>query len=78
MFRTVSDPRAPILIEGFNISQMIPPAYAPSGNVAREAYSRDVLQTTFTIEPGETVVVGTSKLEGADDAVIVLLTAIQN
>ncbi len=78
MFRTVSDPRAPILIEGFNISQMIPPAYAPSGNVAREAYSRDVLQTTFTIEPGETVVVGTSKLEGDDDAVIVLLTAIQN
>ncbi len=77
-FRTVSDAQAPILIEAFEISQMIQPTYSPSGEVARDAYSRDVLQTTFTIEPGETVVVGTSKLEGDDDAVIVLLTAIQN
>ena len=77
-FRTVSDALAPILIETFRISQMIQPTYAPSGDVARDAYSRQVLATTFTIEPGETVVVGTSKLEGDDGAVIVLLTAIRN
>ncbi len=77
-FRPVADPQAPILIESFNISQMIQPTYTPSGDVARDAYTRQVLQTTFTIAPGETVVVGTSKLEGDDGAVIVLLTAIRN
>ena len=77
-FRPVSDPNAPILIENFEIAQEIQPAYTPSGEVARGAYSRQVLQTTFSIEPGETVVVGTSKLEGDAAAVIVLLTAIQN
>ena len=78
VFRPVSDAQAPILIEAFDISQRIQPTYAPSGDVARDAYSRQVLQTTFTIEPGETVVVGTSKLEGDNDAIIVLLTVIQN
>jgi hypothetical protein len=78
VFRPISEPQAPILIEAFEISQVIPAAYSPSGEVTRDAYSRQVLETTFTIEPGETVVVGTSKLEGNDAAVIVLLTAIQN
>ena len=77
-FRTVSDPQAPILIEMFRIMQMTQPAYTDSGEIARDAYRRQVLETTFTIEPGETVVVGTSKLAGDDDAVVVLLTAIQN
>ena len=35
-------------------------------------------QTTFTIEVGETVVVGTSKLNGDDSALVVLLTAVRN
>lgn len=78
VFRPVSEPQAPILIEEFEISQEIQATYTPSGEVARDAFSRQVLQTTFTIAPGETVVVGTSKLEGDDDAIIVLLTAIRN
>ena len=35
----------------------------------------EVLSTSFGMKPGETVVVGTSKLEGADRALVVLLTA---
>ena len=38
---------------------------------------RPVLSTTFSMELGETVVVGTSKLDGSDKALVVLLTAVQ-
>jgi len=78
VFRRVSDPQTPILIETFEISQMTPPVYDSAGGIVTESRFRQVLETTFTIEPGETVVVGTSKLAGDDDAVVVLLTAIQN
>ena len=36
-----------------------------------------VLGTSFTMRPGETVIVGTSKLEGAGRALVVLLTNVQ-
>lgn len=36
-----------------------------------------VIGTSFSMEPGETVIVGTSKLEGADRALVVLLTNVQ-
>ncbi len=35
-----------------------------------------LLDTSFRLDRGETVVVGTSKLNGSDDALIVLLTAL--
>ena len=36
----------------------------------------NVISTTFSVEVGETIVVGTSRLNGGDQALIVLLTAI--
>lgn len=38
---------------------------------------RDLLQTSFGIDVGETVVVGTSKLDGEGEALIVLLSAVE-
>jgi hypothetical protein len=37
--------------------------------------NRQLLQTTFSLKEGETIVVGTSKADGADGALVVLLTA---
>jgi hypothetical protein len=38
--------------------------------------NRDLIQTTFSLKEGETIVVGTSKADGADGALVVLLTAV--
>lgn len=38
--------------------------------------NRDLIGTTFSIKEGETIVVGTSKADGADGALVVLLTAV--
>lgn len=64
-FRPSTDATAPILVEGFTVSQRW------AGD------NRDIMQSTFTINPGETVVVGTSQLNGDDSAVVVLLTAVE-
>lgn len=44
---------------------------------AGASYGRPLLSTTFSMELGETVVVGTSRLDGPDKALVVLLTAVQ-
>jgi hypothetical protein len=38
--------------------------------------SNSIISTSFTMDPGETVVVGTSRLRGGDKALIALLTAV--
>jgi len=38
---------------------------------------RDLVDTTFSLKPGETIVVGTSRLDGSEDALVVLLTALK-
>ena len=43
---------------------------------ARQQASRSLIGTSFSVEVGETIVVGTSKLNGDGRALIVLLTAI--
>ena len=48
-----------------------PPAATPPPTVAE-----NLLATSFSIRKGETVVVGTSKLRGNDEALVVLLTAL--
>ncbi len=48
------------------------------GGYAPETRTQRILQTTFAINPGETVVVGTSKLNGGDTAMVVLLTVVRN
>jgi len=77
-FRASTDPSAPVLVEHFSISRRVPIDVPVDGVVTRQYQNRRMLQTTFTISPGETVVVGTSKLNGDDGAVVVLLTAVQN
>jgi hypothetical protein len=37
---------------------------------------RQLIQTTFSLKEGETIVVGTSKADGTDEAVVTLLTAV--
>jgi hypothetical protein len=44
----------------------------------RTTSSRAVIDTSFTMDIGETVVVGTSRLAGGDKALIALLTAVAN
>jgi len=45
---------------------------------SKEAIERiPVIGTSFSMKPGETVIVGTSKLEGGDRALITLLTNVQ-
>jgi hypothetical protein len=37
---------------------------------------RDLISTSFSLKKGETIVVGTSKIDGSDEALVVLLTAV--
>ncbi|HYX26213.1 MAG TPA: hypothetical protein VFC23_18820 [Thermoanaerobaculia bacterium] len=38
--------------------------------------ARDLISTSFSLKKGETIVVGTSKIDGSDEALVVLLTAV--
>jgi len=72
--RFAGDPAGgkPLQIEAFELSrrQMV----AGEGGSMQVA-NFDVLRTSFSMNVGETVVVGTSKLDGGDKALVVLLTA---
>jgi hypothetical protein len=52
----------------------IQPVQGEDGQPA-EYDRRVIVRTSFTMEVGETVVVGTSRLDGKDEAMVVLLTA---
>jgi hypothetical protein len=54
--------------EGFEVTQ--------EGGAQQQPVARGVVQTSFAMDVGETVVVGTSKLDGGDAALVVLLTAV--
>ena len=77
-FRPTTDPNAPLLIERFNVRRRTTVNVPVEGGYVPETRSTNILQTTFTINPGETVVVGTSKLNGDDTAMVVLLTVVRN
>jgi hypothetical protein len=72
--RFAGDPSGgkPLQIEQFELvrRQMVP---AEGGAVTTA--NLDVVRTSFSMNVGETVVVGTSKLNGGDKALVVLLTA---
>jgi len=77
------DPRSgePLLIETFQMTVMEPAVILPEGvqGETRGARQRLVLETSFSMNVGETVVVGTSKLNGGGDeptALVILLTAL--
>lgn len=62
-----------LLMEGFQLTEEGGRIPLPNGG-ARD--SRRVIDTSFGLKLGETVVVGTSRLDGGDEALIVLLTAV--
>jgi hypothetical protein len=65
-FRSHRQHEKPLTMESFELTRTWP---TPEGNVTRE-----VIETTFSMNVGETLVVGTSKLDGGDEALVVLLT----
>ena len=77
-FRPTTDSTAPLLIERFIVNRRTTVNVPVEGGYAPETRTQRILQTTFTINPGETVVVGTSKLNGDDTAMVVLLTVVRN
>ena len=46
------------------------------GSAPRASRNRNLVASSFSLMPGETIVVGSSKLEGGGAAIVVLLTAI--
>jgi hypothetical protein len=70
-----------VLVESPGAMALLPPP-AASGSGASETTtpapraSHPVLTTSFAIAPGETVVVGTSRIGGGDSALVVLVTAL--
>lgn len=77
-FRPTTDPDASVLVEEFTIYRIVPVSRLVDGATTTDYTQRNVVQSTFTITRGQTVVVGTSKLNGDDTAAVVLLTAIQD
>jgi hypothetical protein len=51
-------------------------AYAKAAGAPAPPMGRSLISSSFTIEPGETIVVGSSTLRSSTEALIVLLTAI--
>lgn len=81
-FSRIGDPAArEILVESFVLRAAVreSPRPAPAAKPAPEAPTRsweDLIRTTFGMHVGETVVVGTSQLDGDSSALVVLLTAV--
>lgn len=72
-FRAQGDPEDQTLfVDRFDLHQelIIPTKDGPSYN------RRSLIETAFNVKEGETIVVGTSKADGVDDALVVLLTVL--
>ena len=79
------DPRqsGALLIEGFELrhSQVFWENLDGANGATPQAHladAKNVLSSQFGINVGETVVVGTSRMNGAGDAIVVLLTALES
>jgi hypothetical protein len=68
------DPKT-LFVNAFDLTDVTPPSKQIRLSGAPEV-TRDLLQASFSAEVGETVVVGTSKLNGTGNALLVLFTAI--
>jgi hypothetical protein len=54
-----------------------PPSEAKKGEPGVAPHApRELIATSFSLKKGETIVVGTSKIDGTDEALVVLLTAV--
>jgi hypothetical protein len=65
-FRSHRQAGMPLSMEGFQLRH--------STRTAEGVATREVIDSTFSMNVGETVVVGTSKLNGGEEALVVLLT----
>jgi hypothetical protein len=67
-----------LFIDGFRLKAEPFTPTSPGGvkETRNTQPSRILIDTTFGIKTGETVVVGTSKVDGSDEALVVLLTAV--
>ncbi len=77
-FRTAREKNKEILIfQRFHLSEgsRVPDVASTGPGVAPRSRP-DIISTSFSVEVGETIVVGTSRLNGGEEALIVLLTAI--
>ena len=65
-----------LIVREFSLDRIV--SVRASSEQAPERIERiPVIGTSFSMKPGETVIVGTSKLEGAERALVVLLTNVQ-
>jgi hypothetical protein len=69
-----------MFLDAFALSEEFPVARpaseAKKGEAVAPRAPRDLISTSFSLKKGETIVVGTSKLDGSEEALVVLLTAV--
>ena len=72
-FRSTGDSEPPSLfVESFKLDQEV----VVQMKEGPQYGGRRLIETSFSVKEGETIVVGTSKADGADGALVVLLTAV--
>lgn len=72
-FRSTDDSEPPSLfVEAFKLDQEM----VVQMKEGPQYGGRRLIETSFSVKEGETIVVGTSKADGADGALVVLLTAV--
>lgn len=72
-FRSAGDTEPPTLfVDGFRLEQEMVVQMKDGPQFG----GRRLIDTSFSVKEGETIVVGTSKADGADGALVVLLTAV--
>ena len=66
-----------LYVDGFSLrAEPFSPPPAASGEKQPARPARSLIETAFSLKEGETIVVGTSKIDGGDEALVVLLTAV--
>ncbi len=78
-FRTTASEE--LFVDAFELSEE-PGVPRPASDASKDSPARaphaprDLITTSFSLKRGETIVVGTSKIDGSDEALVVLLTAV--
>ncbi len=81
-FRNLGNPKdRNLFMDNFVLMVQHPTPKPPTGDakeipVIAPPASQALIETSFSLKGGETIVVGTSKLNGSDEAIVVLLTAV--
>jgi len=66
-----------LYVDGFSLrAEPFSPPPAAGGEKQPARPARSLIETAFSLKEGETIVVGTSKVDGGDEALVVLLTAV--